>query len=229
MNMASTIKPGLPTFHHLDNSQSQRVLWFLEELGIEYNLVCHKRIEGRAPPELKNVHPMGKAPVLVTSDNRPIVESSAILGYLIDTYDKEGRFAAQDKVRDEILTSFAGSTIGTISVVELIFDIVAQKSPWPLSILMGGVKSNIHKSFTGPEYATQFEYLEKELTDEWFNGKNLGRPDVMLSWPVDFLAAKKYVDFEKYPKILQWRNRIQNRDAWKRALEKGNGYDLMKV
>ncbi|KAF7880314.1 uncharacterized protein EAF02_007160 [Botrytis sinoallii] len=227
--MASPNKPGLPTFHHLNDSQSQRILWFLEELGIEYNLVCHTRVEGRAPPELKNVHFMGKAPVLVTSDNVPIAESSAILGYLIDTYDKDGRFAAQDKVRDESLSSFAGSTIGTIGMIELIFDIVAGRSPWPLSILLGGVKSNVHKSFTGPEYATQFQYLEKELTDDWFNGKNLGRSDVMLSWPMDFLAAKKYVDFEKYPKIFQWRKRIQERDAWKSAMEKGNGYNLAEM
>ncbi|KAG4026657.1 hypothetical protein MFRU_038g00610 [Monilinia fructicola] len=227
--MTSTNQPGIPTFHHLNNSQSQRILWFLEELGIEYNLVCHTRVEGRAPAELKNVHFMGKAPVLVTSDNLPIAESSAILGYLIDMYDKEGRFAAQDKIRDESLTSFAGSTIGTIGMIELIFDVVAKKSPWPLSILLGGVKSSVHKSFTGPEYATQFEYLEKQLTDEWFNGKNLGRSDVMLSWPMDFLAAKKYVDFEKYPKILQWRKKVQERDAWKSAIEKGNGYDLANI
>lgn len=172
------------------------------------------------------MHFMGKAPVLVTSDNMPIAESSAILGYLIDTYDKEGKFTAEDHVRDESLTSFAGSSIGTIGMIELIFDVVAEKSPWPLSILLGGVKSNVHNNFTGPEYATQFEYLEKELTDEWFNGKNLGRSDVMLSWPMDLLAAKKYVDFEKYPKILQWRKKVQEREAWKRSIEKGNGYDL---
>jgi glutathione S-transferase len=172
---------------------------------------------------------MGKAPVLVTPQNMPIAESSAILAYLIDTYDKEGRFAAQDKIRDESLTSFAGSTIGTIGMIELIFEIVAEKSPWPLSILLGGVKSNIHKSFTGPEYAVQFGYLEEQLTDVWFNGKNLGRSDVMLSWPMDFLAAKKYVEFEKYPKILQWRKKVQEREAWKRAMEKGNGYELAKV
>ncbi|RAL62900.1 hypothetical protein DID88_004741 [Monilinia fructigena] len=186
--MTSTNQPGIPTFHHLNDSQSQRILWFLEELGIEYTLVCHTRVEGRAPPELKNVHFMGKAPVLVTSENLPIAESSAILGYLIDTYDKEGRFAAQDKIRDESLTSFAG-----------------------------------------PEYATQFEYLEKQLTDGWFNGKNLGRSDVMLSWPMDFLAAKEYVDFKKYPKILQWRKKVEERDAWKRAIEKGNGYELANI
>ncbi|QSZ31225.1 hypothetical protein DSL72_000788 [Monilinia vaccinii-corymbosi] len=224
--MASTDQPGIPTLHHLNNSQSQRVLWFLEELGIEYHLVCHTRVGGRAPPELSNVHPLGKAPVLVTSDNRAIVETSAILGYLIDTYDHEGRFAAQDQVRDESLTSFAGSTIGTFGMIELVFEIVATKSPWPLSILQGWVKSNVHKSFTGPEYASQFSYLETQLTDGWFNGKNLGRSDVMLSWPMDFLAARKYVDFEKYPKISQWRKKVQERGAWKSALEKGNGYEL---
>ncbi|PQE16423.1 glutathione S-transferase protein [Rutstroemia sp. NJR-2017a BVV2] len=212
------------------NSQSQRVLWFLEELGIDYNLVLHTRVGGRAPPELKDVHFLGKAPVLVTPENRAIAETSAIMSHLIQTYDTAGRFGTRDPIRDEMLSSFAGATMGTIGMIELVFEIVAQKSPWPLSTLLGAVKGQIHSSFTGPEYAVQFEFLERELGErEWFNGESLGRSDVMLSWPMDFLSAKGYVDLSKYPKIVQWRKRVQARDAWKRALEKGNGYELVKL
>jgi glutathione S-transferase len=46
---------------------------------------------------------------------------------------------------------------------------------------------------------------------------------------LDFLSAKGYVDLEMYPKIVQWRKRVQGRDAWKRALEKGNGYELAQI
>ncbi|KAM3069068.1 hypothetical protein ACMFMG_004249 [Clarireedia jacksonii] len=228
--MSSASKPGAPTLHHLNNSQSQRVLWFLEELGIEYNLVKYTRVGGRAPPELKNVHFLGKAPVLVTPDSRAIAETSAIMSYLIQTYDTAGRFGTDDPIRDETLTSFAGSTMGTMGMIELVFDVVAHKSPWPLSKLFGAVKGQVHRNFTAPEYAVQFEFLEKELGNrEWFNGETLGRSDVMLSFPVDFLTAKEYVDLSKYPKIEQWRKRVQTRDAWKRALEKGNGYELAKL
>ncbi len=86
----------------------------------------------------------------------------------------------------------------------------------------------IHGFYTGPEFHKSFVYLESELGDEeWFNGKTWGRSDVMLSWPMDTIAGRKWYDFEKdYPKIAAWRKRIQERDAWKRGLEKGNGYEL---
>ncbi|PQE17453.1 glutathione S-transferase protein [Rutstroemia sp. NJR-2017a WRK4] len=229
---AAATNPTWCTFHHLNNSQSQRVLWFLEELGIEYNLVLHTRVRGRSPAELKDVHFLGKAPVLITPapESRAIAETSAIMSHLIHTYDVSGRFASQDPTRDEMLSSFAGATMGTIGMIELMFEIVAQKSPWPLSTLLGAVKGQVHGGFTGPEYKIQLEFLERELGErEWFNGEGLGRADVMLSWPLDFLAAKGYADLEGYPKIVQWRKRVQGRDAWKRALEKGNGYELAKI
>ena len=52
------------TVHHLDNSRSQRILWLLEELGLPYEVKAYKRGKDMlAPPELKAVHPLGKAPV----------------------------------------------------------------------------------------------------------------------------------------------------------------------
>lgn len=67
---------------NLQNSQSQRVLWLLEELKIPYNLVTHLRdpITMLAPPSLHAVTPRGKSPTLVTADGEFIVESSAIIG-----------------------------------------------------------------------------------------------------------------------------------------------------
>ena len=58
--------------HHLNNSRSQRILWLLEELGVEYDLKCHERDRQTlfAPPELKAVHPLGKSPVIQDGDGR---------------------------------------------------------------------------------------------------------------------------------------------------------------
>ena len=75
----------------LEKSRSQRVLWLLEELKIEYEVKTYKRLQMLEPPELKKVHPLGKAPILVIeSDARqtPLVlaESGNIIEYLIDHY-----------------------------------------------------------------------------------------------------------------------------------------------
>lgn len=210
------------------HSQSQRIIWLLEELGIEYKLVLYARVQGRAPPEMKSVHQLGKSPTLVTADGKAIIESSAIVAYLLKTYDTDGKFASEDWLRDEVLTSFAGASLGPVNAIELLFDIASRRTPWPLVYIARKVRGGIQRAFTSAEFEKDLQYLEGELGDrEWFNGKQLGRSDVMLSFPVDTIAQRGWVDLAKdYPKIDAWRKRIWSRQAWKRGLEKGNGYDL---
>ena len=78
--------------HHLNNSRSQRVLWLLEELGIDYRIVPYQRDAQTilAPPELKAIHPLGKAPV-IKDGQHVLAESGAIVDYLIERYGG-GRF-----------------------------------------------------------------------------------------------------------------------------------------
>jgi glutathione S-transferase len=82
------------TVHHLNNSRSQRVLWLLEELGLDYTLVRYERDAKTmlAPPALRKVHPLGKSP-LVVDGGHTLAESGAILEYLVERYDAERRLA----------------------------------------------------------------------------------------------------------------------------------------
>ena len=78
--------------HYLEDSRAHRILWLLEELGLDYDIKTYKRgPDMRAPRELKNIHPLGKSPVL-EEDNAVYAESGAITGYLIDRYDTSGAF-----------------------------------------------------------------------------------------------------------------------------------------
>lgn len=193
-----------------------------------YNLVLHSRVEHRAPKELTRIQRLGRAPTLVTADGRPIIESSAISTYLLKTYDTEGRFASEDWIRDEELTSFAGASLGMVNTLQLTLEIVAMRTPWPFVYIMRAAQKGFNKAFTGAEFKKSLEYLESELGDrEWFNGEHLGRSDVMLQWPIDLIATRGWLDYAKdYPKLDAWRKRILNSPAWKRGLKKGNGYDL---
>ncbi|KAG9242262.1 hypothetical protein BJ878DRAFT_516455 [Calycina marina] len=222
---------SLVTLHHLNDSQSQRILWLLEELETPYNLCLYSRDEKtkRAPPELKAIHPLGKSPLLELPDKRVISESSAIIAYLLRTGDPARRFAAHDLVQDEVLTSFAGATLGPVNGIETLFDIAEKHTPWPLKLIARTVRGGIQKVFTGAELENGLRYLEDELGEKtWFNGDELGRCDVMLSWPLDIQAQRGWVDFPaRFPKLAVWRARILEREAWKRGIEKGNTYDLM--
>lgn len=155
------------------------------------------------------------------------MESSAIIAHLLSAHDPTGRFAASDPTLDEELTSFAGASLGPVTAIELLFDIAAKHTPWPLVYIARAFRKGAQKNFTTKEFARDLGWLETQLGDkEWFNGEHLGRVDVMLSWPMDTIAQRTWVDWVTYPKIKAWRERIEAREAWKRGIEKGNGYDL---
>jgi glutathione S-transferase len=205
------------------------MIWLLEELSVEYNLVLYKRDKKhRAPAELLDVQQLGKSPVLVTAEGRTIIERSAIVAYIIKTYDTSGKHAPEDWIKDEILNSYAGASLGPLISIELLFDLAAKHTPWPLVYIARAFRSGIQKNFTTAEFKKSMTFLEGELgDDEWFNGKEFGRADIMFNFPLDYVYMRNWVDLEKeYPKLAAWRKRVWERPGWKRGLEKGNGYDL---
>ena len=78
--------------HHLNQSRSKRIIWLLEELNVDYEIVPYVRdkVTFMAPPELKSVHPLGKSPLL-EDDGEFIIESGAMTEYLIEKYSDEIR------------------------------------------------------------------------------------------------------------------------------------------
>jgi hypothetical protein len=85
--MADSTTPKVPetplVLHHLNNSRSQRILWLLEELNVNYEIKHYKRQpDMMAPKELKEVHSLGKSPV-ITDGRHTIAESGAIVEYLV--------------------------------------------------------------------------------------------------------------------------------------------------
>lgn len=219
----------------MNNSQSQRILWLIEELGIEYNLVNHfrKQDDNLAPPELRKLHPLGKSPLLETGDGTVVSESSAIATYLLLKYDTTGKFGTGEKdilkiTKDEELISFAGTTMGNLSFPELLLEMISSKIPWPLKYIPKAMLGGLRKGLVTPWRTSQLKCLEGELADKtWFSGnENPGRADFVLSFPLDVFAHRKWVNFDEYPKLKAWRERVLEREAWKRGLTKGNGYNL---
>ena len=74
------------TIHHLGKSQSERIIWLCEELGVPYALQHHVRdpVTRLSPPALKALHPMGAAPV-ITDGDLVLAESGAIIDYILAT------------------------------------------------------------------------------------------------------------------------------------------------
>src|SRR5687768_14695230 len=112
--------------HHLNNSRSQRVLWLLEELGLPYEIQRYQRDTKTmlAPPELKNVHPLGKSPV-ITDGRRTIAESGLILEYLVERYG-DGKLAppadSEERLRYRYWMHYAEGSAMPPLLLKLVFD-----------------------------------------------------------------------------------------------------------
>ena len=203
------------TLHHLNNSRSQRVLWLLEELKLDYEVKFYTRDPktGRAPPSLKAVHPLGRAPVIEHND-QVIAETGAIIEYII-----------HEKGAD-ILLPTPGSDEHILYTHFLHYGEGSAMFPLLLSMYVGylGDAGAPLSAIINHEMKTHFDYMEYHLTGhKYFAGDNLSGADFQMIFPLE--AAKSHGRLLGYDACLDYVNRIQSRPAYLRALERGGHYD----
>ena len=218
------------TVHHLNNSRSQRVLWFLEELGVEYQIKHYQRDSKTmlAPPELTAVHPLGKSPV-ITDGDLTIAESGAIIEYLVERYGK-GKFipaaGTPERLRYTYWLHYAEGSMMPLLVMKLIFGVIPKRSPALIRPIANGIVSNVEKNFLGPNLRTHLNYIESELgKSTWFAGEELTGADIQMSFVMEASSARG-PDGNR-PNCAAFLKRIQERPAYQRALKKGGPYQLM--
>lgn len=203
--------------HHLENSRSQRILWLLEELALPYEIRRYERNPRTmlAPPELRKIHPLGKAPVIVDRDDgdRVIAETGAIVEYLVDKAD--GRLGAPAN-RDGALRyrHFLHYAEGSM-MPPLFVKLVLGRVP-----LLGKMAQ---KRFQ-PMIDIHLDYVEAELTSRsWFAGDHITAADIMMSFPVEAARDRAGLD-ESRPHTLAWLDTIHARPAYQAALTAGGPY-----
>ncbi|GAA4776318.1 glutathione S-transferase [Stakelama sediminis] len=200
--------------HHLENSRSQRILWLLEELGLDYAVQRYERNRKTmlAPPELKRVHPLGKSPV-IQDDTHVIAETGAIIEYLVEKADgKLGPPAHRESVlRYRHFLHYAEGSLMPPLLVKLVlsrvplFGKAAQKRIQPMI--------DVH-----------LDYVESELASRpWFAGDHFTAADVMMSFPLEAAYARAGLD-ETRPATIAWLKTIHARPAYQAALAKGGPY-----
>lgn len=221
------------TVHHLNNSRSQRVLWLLEELGVEYDIERYQRDPKTmlAPASLRAVHPLGKSPV-ITENGLTIAESGAIIEYLIERHDK-GRLIppadTPERFRYTYWLHFAEGSAMTPLLLSLIFGrLPSQPMPFFVRPIARGICKKVLESFVQPQLKTHQEFMESELgKSTWFAGEDFTAADVQMSFVVEASAARGRLDGVR-PKLMAWLDRIHARPAYQRALEKGGPYELLQ-
>lgn len=211
--------------HHLENSRSQRVLWLLEELGLEYRVQRYKRDPETllAPPELRKIHRLGKSPVIVDGDVT-LAESGAIAEYLVDKYGN-GRLRPQRgtpaATRYVYWLHYAEGSAMPPLLMKLVFERIPKgKMPFFARPVARAISAKVLSTFVMPQIRLHMEHMEAELgKDPWFAGDEFTAADIQMSYALEAAAARGGIG-EKQPNLKAWLDRIHARPAYRKAVEK---------
>ena len=196
--------------HHLKESRSRRITWMLEELGLDYTVISYDRDPSTrlAPPELKLIHPLGKAPVLRDQD-MVLIESGAILDYLITQYG-QGRFVPAAGTPDYYrYVQFMHYAEGS-AMLPLLLKLYVGR--------LGEAGAPLHPRIHS-EIANHLGYLDAELAGrDFFVGKELSGADVQLSFVAQL--GVRNGGREAFPNLSRFVDLIEARPAYQRAVAK---------
>ena len=198
------------TLHHLNYSRSIRVIWLLEELGIEYDLVKYERDANfRAPAELKAIHPLGKAPILV-DDALTLAESASILAYVDERYGDRRFSPPVDSdaaaIHDEWLQYVESSASLPIMMTML-------------GKRMGGLPDGLAK-FTAPEVTKTLDYIASGVGDgPYLMGEALMLADIQMCYMLAIAESSGLL--VEHPIVQAYLDRLRARPAFTAATEIG--------
>ena len=200
--------------HHLENSRSQRILWLLEELGLDYEVRRYSRDPKTmlAPPELARIHPLGKSPV-IEDGAHILAETGAIVEYLVE---REGGRLGPPARRESVLRYRQFLHYAESSLMPVLFGLLVVRR---LGILGRPARPTLLKMA-----ARHLDWLESELSGrDWFAGEEFSAADIMMSFPLEVARGRAGLGAER-PNLIDWLERLHARPAYAAALRKGGPY-----
>ncbi|MBB4955314.1 glutathione S-transferase [Agrobacterium vitis] len=215
------------TVHYLENSRAHRILWLLEELGLEYDIKLYKRsADMRAPATLKAVHPLGKSPV-IEDNGKVVAESGAIVEYLIATYgDGSLRPAAgtDEQLRYTYWLHYAEGSAMPLLLLKLLFLRLPDQIPFFLRPVAKLISAGVLKKLVDTQLADHLAFWNAELArDGWFAGKAFSGADILMSFPVEAGMSRMDVAGD-VTAVRRYLETIRARPAYQRALKRGGAY-----
>jgi len=202
------------TVHHLGISQSDRIVWLCEELGLDYRLVRYERdpVTRLAPPEYRALHPFGTAPV-VTDGELVLGESGAIIEYL--TAKHGGRLAvpvsSPDFANYLFWFHFANGSLMPAMMVDILVAVLDAKGENPL---VGVFRARAERAFA---------MVEQRLGEAaYFAGAEFTAADIIMLFPLTTMRHFAPRDLTAYPNIRGYLKRIGARPTFQRAMAKAD-------
>jgi glutathione S-transferase len=198
------------TIYHLDTSRSERIVWLMEELGLEYKLELFQRNDnGSAPDALREIHALGKAPV-IRDGNTVLAESGAIVDYIVHRYAGDRLAvapAAQEYARYIYWFHFAEGSLMSLLILALVIGRVPEANASPVRTrVLERTKQTLG-------------FIDSELAQAtYFAGPAFTAADIMMTFPFTTMRHFLNYDLAPYANILAYLQRIESRPAYQKAM-----------
>ncbi len=212
------------TLHHLEYSQSFRVLWLLEELGADYELKLYQRdpVTILAPDAYKKASPLGTAPY-ITEGDFALSETNAIVDYIMDRYPESGLVPAvsdPDRTRHLFWYDASQASLMPMMLMNAVMRISLQRSPVFIKPILKSVNGKIVSGMIKPRVDKLLQLAEEALQEApWFGGRNFSTADIAMSYPLESARSRGFLE-GGYPACSEWFERAYAREAFIRAKEK---------
>jgi glutathione S-transferase len=202
--------------HHLNDSRSQRILWLLEELGLEYDIKRYERdsVTHLAPPELLRVHPLGKSPI-IEDDKLIIHESGAIIDYLVRKYAGKRLHPTSESPEYEQYVQWLHYAEGS-AMLPLLLKIYVDPLEDGGAALQPRINSELDNHLGFVEASLEGKTF---LVDELFSAA-----DIQMSFIGEI--AGSFGLLHQRPNLTAWIKRLQARPAYQSAITRGGAYRL---
>lgn len=221
--------------HHLENSRSQRVIWLLEELGVDFRVDTYPRDPETqlAPASLRELHPLGKSPLIRdrAGSGRVLAESGAILDYLVEHYDPRGRLApargSEAHERYRFWMHHAEGSAMPPLVMRLVFSRLGQPPvPAVMRPLGRRFARGVERQYLGPETRRLVGFWEDELASRgpWFAGEAFSAADIQMSFPL--LALESRGGLAEAPRLTDFLAACRQREAYRRTVARIGEFGL---
>ena len=213
------------TLHHLEYSQSFRVLWMLEELHAPYDLVVYDR-DARtmaAPDAYKALSPLGTAPVM-TCGELALAESGAIMEFILDRTPEQNLRPgpdSPDRTRYLFWWHAAQGSMMPLQLMKTVTTISQKRLPFFMKPFVKLYTKGLDELFIQPRLSRILAMAEKDLgTAPWFGGRQLSAADFLIAYNMIFGAERDMFTGADYPRCMEWITRMKALPSFARATEK---------
>ncbi|KAI1907142.1 bifunctional glutathione transferase/peroxidase [Ophidiomyces ophidiicola] len=223
----------------LEHSRAQRIVWLLEELQLSYELHIFKRQKNmQADPKLKEIHALGKSPVvIVEKEGAPqslvLAESGFIVEYLIEHFGDSAtiqnyELSKSDQQGSEswrkqryFMHYVEGSFMPFLHIEAVVSNIRNAPVPFFIKPVTKMISDRVHQGYLDHNLQTHLRFLESEIGEnQYLCGDKLSGPDFLILYPLQVLDVTGLLNKKDYPNLMGYLLRLQNRDAYQRAVAK---------